>query len=423
MENTIIEIVLNNMNNTAKIIEESLKELKEQYEKVDEIALYNQEKVLKAFQKYHVASRHFSGTNGYGYDDIGRDTLCKIYADAFEAETAIVSPNIVSGTHALTLALFGVLRPNDLLLSITGNVYDTLNDVITGGNGSLADFNVEYDKIPLINDKIDYDKVKSVIQTKHPKMVFIQRSRGYDWRQALSIDEISKAISFVKGISKDIIVMVDNCYGEFINIHEPTYFGADIIVGSLIKNPGGGIAPTGGYIAGNSKVIDLIAGRLTSPSIGMEVGSYMYGYVQFYQGFFLAPHITAQAIKTSMLFACCLSKLGYETLPKPNEDFSDIICAIKIGDKDKLVTLCQTIQSISPVDSYLLPEPWAMPGYEDEVIMAAGCFVAGSSIELSSDAPLREPYILYIQGGLTFEHGKIAVKKCLEALLGLNNSK
>ncbi len=397
-------------------VEKSQDSLKEQFKRVDDIALYNQNKVLDAFRKFEVGQRHFSQTNGYGYDDIGRDTLCKIYADVFNAESAIVSPLIVSGTHALTLALMGVLRPNDELIAISGAPYDTLMEVIKGkDNGSLADYNVSYKQVNLVNGDFDYDAIKAAISPK-TKMIFMGRSRGYEWRDAISIDQIRKVTKFIKDINPNICVMCDNCYGEFMDIYEPTDAGVDLMAGSLIKNPGGGIVPTGGYIAGKKAYVDLVGFRLTSPSIGMEVGSYAYGYKDFYQGFFLAPHVVAQSVKGSLLFGKVFEDLGFETMPKVTSKPNDIIRSIKFDTKDQLIGFCRSIQEISPIDSNLTLEPWDMPGYEDQVIMAAGSFVAGASIELSADSPIRAPYIAYLQGGLTYEHVKLACMYCVQKL-------
>ena len=397
-------------------VEKSQDSLKEQFKRVDDIALYNQNKVLDAFRKFEVGQRHFSQTNGYGYDDIGRDTLCKIYADVFNAESAIVSPLIVSGTHALTLALMGVLRPNDELIAISGAPYDTLMEVIKGkDNGSLADYNVSYKQVNLINGDFDYDAIKAAISGK-TKMIFMGRSRGYEWRDAISIDQIRKVTKFIKDINPNLCVMCDNCYGEFMDIYEPTDAGVDLMAGSLIKNPGGGIVPTGGYIAGKKAYVDLVGFRLTSPSIGMEVGSYAYGYKDFYQGFFLAPHVVAQSVKGSLLFGKVFEDLGFETMPKVTSKPNDIIRSIKFDTKDQLIGFCRSIQEISPIDSNLTLEPWDMPGYEDQVIMAAGSFVAGASIELSADSPIRAPYIAYLQGGLTYEHVKLACMYCVQKL-------
>ncbi len=398
-----------------EFVSECEKNCKPLFESAEQVALICQSKVLNAFRNNGVSERHLKGTLGYGYDDIGRDTLCKVFAEAFDAEQALVSPNIVSGTHALTLALFGLLRPNDLLLSITGKPYDTLDNVINGnGNGSLKDFGIKYGEIALKKSKIDLETVKSEVLNQQPKVVFITRSKGYEWRDALTVAEIGEAIKAVKKLAPDVTVMVDNCYGEFIEAIEPTNVGADVIVGSLIKNAGGGIAPTGAYIAGKSKAVELISYRLTAPSIGNEVGSYAAGYANFYEGFFLAPHTVLNAVKTGILFGEAFSRLGYETMPKAGERVKDIIRSIKFKDEDKLVEFCRLIQSASPIDGYVTPEPWDMPGYQDKVIMAAGTFVAGASIELSADAPIKPPYIGYMQGSLTYEHGKLALLTVLQ---------
>ncbi len=393
------------------------KKLGKAFDKIDEIATFNQLKVLEAFQYNSVGQRHFAQTNGYGYDDIGRDTLCKLFAQIFGAEKAIVSPLIVSGTHALTLALYGILRPGNEMLAITGSPYDTLKEVIIGeDNGSLKDFGIKYNQIQLNDGKIDINKVLSSLN-EDTKLIFIGRSRGYEWRNALSVEDIAAAVKAIRHFNNDICIMVDNCYGEFIEKIEPTQVGADIIVGSLIKNPGGGIAPTGGYICGKGQYIDKIASRVTSPSIGMEVGSYAYGYKDFYQGIFLAPHTVAQAIKGSMLVGQVYSDLGFETMPLPGEKCGDIIRSIKFDTQEQLIDFCRAIQEASPIDSNVVPFPWDMPGYDHQIIMAAGTFVAGASIELSADSPIKEPYIAYMQGGLTYEHVKIACMYCVEKLL------
>ncbi len=406
---------------TKKIIATAQKKLTNAFEEVDEIATYNQMKVLEAFQNNNVGQRHFAQTNGYGYDDIGRDTLCKLFAQIFGGEKAIVSPLIVSGTHALTLALYGVLRPGNEMLAITGSPYDTLKEVIVGeGIGSLKDFGIKYSQISLKDGKIDIQAVLNNIN-ENTKLIFIGRSRGYEWRNALTVNDIAYAVKEIKKSYNDICIMVDNCYGEFIEKIEPTQVGADIIVGSLIKNPGGGIAPTGGYICGKSQYVDLIAGRFSSPSIGMEVGSYAYGYKDFYQGIFMAPHTVAQAVKGSMLVGQVYSDLGFETMPLSGETCGDIIRSIKFDTQEQLIDFCRAIQEASPIDSNVVPYPWDMPGYEHQVIMAAGTFVAGASIELSADSPIKAPYIAYLQGGLTYEHVKIACMYCVEKLLFKNN--
>lgn len=402
-----------------EIVRIALDKNKKNFERLDAIALSNQKKVIDAFSKNRVSLRHFNGSSGYGFDDTGRDTLCNVLADIFKAEKAVVSPHIASGTHAITLALFGVLRPGDTVLSISGEPYDTLNDAIyKPGIGSLADFGIKFHAIPLVADGFDYKNIELFLKNNNVKMVYIQRSRGYAWRSALSVSRIAEACSFVRKISRDVIIMCDNCYGEFVETEEPTQVGCDMCAGSFIKNIGGGIAPSGGYVVGRADLMDLVAGRLTSPSIGTEVGSYVSGYRLFYQGIFGAPHTVSQALKTCLLFSTALAELGYDTLPKPEDAcLGDIVCSIKLNDPEKLVGFCRAIQSVSPVDSYVAPIPWAQPGYNDEVIMAAGCFVQGSSIELSCDGPIREPYIAYLQGGLTFEHGIIALEKVLDTLI------
>lgn len=397
-----------------KFIEQALNKLRAQLDEVDNTSLFNQKKVLDAFRKNRIALRHFAPSTGYGYDDVARDTLNSLYADVFCCEDAIVSPMIASGTHALTIAMFGLLRPGNTLLFATGTPYDTLNDVIFGvGNGSLKDYGIKCELVSLKNGKPDIEKIKSSCKLLKPDVVMIQRSRGYDMRPALSVKQIDEICAIAA--SNKAITLVDNCYGEFTETVEPTIC-ADVIVGSLIKNPGGGIAPTGGYICGKKFAINMIEGRLTAPSIGREVGSYAGDYRPFYQGLFLSPHTVAQSIKTAMLFSEVFGSLGYETMPRTGEKYDDIICSIKFGDADKLIEFCRAVQSASPIDSFAAPEPWDMPGYNDKVIMAAGAFVQGSSIELSCDAPIRPPYIAYLQGGLTFEHGIIAIEECLKAI-------
>lgn len=402
-----------------ELIDGSEKSLLKEFRKIDDIALYNQEKVLAAFQKNRVALRHFAPTTGYGYDDIGRDTLAKVFADAFSAESAIVSPLLANGSHAISTVLFGLLRPGDMLYSASGSPYDTLIDVITGENiGSLRDYGIKFAKEDLIDGQFDLRSIENFAAKNKPKVVFLQRSRGYSSRNAFTVKTLKTVIDIVKSASKDSIVVVDNCYGEFVEKQEPIEAGADIIVGSLIKNPGGGLAPTGGYIAGKETLIQLISYRLTSPGIGCEVGSYANTYQYFYQGFFMAPHVVAQALKAAQLFCRTFDKLNYNVLPKPGDDYGDIIASINFNTAKELIDFVQTIQSVSPVDSYVLPEPWDMPGYNHKVIMAAGTFVQGASIELSADSPIKAPYIAYFQGALTYEHAKIALKNCLKKLFG-----
>lgn len=411
-----------NKNSAIQLIKQCEIELKDQFSRLDDIALYNQEKVLDAYKNQSIQARHMFGTTGYGYDDIGRDTLCRLYADIFHAESAIVSPNIVSGTHALTLMLFGVLRPGDKLLAISGMPYDTLTDVILAENkGSLRDFGVKFDKIDLktnpdFTPEFDREAIKIALENEPIKAVFLARSRGYSLRQAISVEKVGEIIAFVKKISPKTLVLVDNCYGEFVEKIEPTDVGADLIAGSLIKNIGGGIAPTGGYVAGRADLVEQVSYRLTAPSLGMEEGSYVYGYLPYYQGLFLAPSAVKNALKGSLLFAKVYTKLGFETLPRADMQPYDIVTSIKLGSADKLIDFCGAIQEISPIDSNVKPMPWDMPGYQDQVIMAAGAFVQGSSIELSADSPIKEPYIVYVQGGLTYEHAYLAVLHTLETL-------
>ena len=400
-----------------KTVQDAESRCRDSFSKLEQIALENQNKVLDAFRNNNVGQRHFAQTNGYGYDDIGRDTLCRVFAEVFGAESAIVSPLIVSGTHALTIALYGLLRPGDEMLAVSGAPYDTLKEVILGeGNGSLKDFGVSYRQVDLVNGAFDYDAIRNAINDK-TKLVFVGRSRGYEWRDALDVREIGKMAKFVKDIKSDVIIMCDNCYGEFVDKIEPTQVGADIAVGSLIKNIGGGIAPSGGYVVGKKQYVDQVAYRLTSPSIGMEVGSYAYGYREFYQGLFLAPHVTMQAIKGSILFGEVFDSVGYKTMPRPGSDCKDIIRSIMFDTEEELIAFCRAVQKASPVDSNVTPFPWDMPGYEHQVIMAAGTFVAGASIELSADSPIKKPYIAYLQGGLTYEHVKIAAMYCLQSVL------
>ncbi len=398
------------------------KSLKEQFSRLDDVALVNQKKVLDAFKNQSVQARHLGGTTGYGYDDIGRDTLCRLYADIFHCESAIVSPNIVSGTHALTLMLFGVLRPNDKLLAVSGMPYDTLTDVILAENkGSLKDFGIDFEHIELKEGEnqtplFDFDAIGNKLKTEKIKAVFAARSRGYSLRQAICVEQIAELVKFVKKISPSTLVLIDNCYGEFVQEIEPTDVGADLMAGSLIKNIGGGIAPTGGYIAGREELVTLVSYRLTAPSLGMEEGSYAYGYLPYYQGLFFAPSVVKNALKGSLLFAKAYTELGYDTLPKPNMRPYDVVTSIRLGSEQKLIDFCGAIQEISPIDSNVKPMPWDMPGYQDQVIMAAGAFVQGSSIELSADSPIKEPYIVYVQGGVTYEHAVLALEHTLETL-------
>lgn len=400
----------------TKIIEKCEKQAQTVFSTIDETAFYNQRKVLEAFKKNNIALRHFAGSSGYGYGDSGKEALCAIFADVFCAEAAIVSPLIASGTHAISTALFGILRPKDTMLSVSGTPYDTLRGVIKGnpGDGAMNDYGINYSQIDLVEGKFDFKKIKVEIKKAVPKIVYVQRSRGYEWRDSIPLAELEKLFESVKKINKEIVIVVDNCYGEFTGKYEPLELGADIIIGSLIKNPGGGLAPTGAYIAGKQKYIDLIAYRLTAPGLGTEVGSYMYGYRDFFHGLFLASHITAQALKGNALLGYIFTELGYETLPPAGTFSEDVIRSVKFHSEEELIRFCRVIQSISPVDSNAVPYPSEMPGYDHKVIMAAGCFVQGGSIELSADAPIKEPYVAYVQGGLTYEHIRIAAEEIMK---------
>ncbi len=399
-----------------KLIESCEKKLESAFKRVDGVSYFNQVKVLKAFNKYNVATRHFNGSTGYGYGDEGRDCLGKLYAEVFGAEEGIVSPHLLSGTHALTVALFGLLRPSDTLLCISGMPYDTLRGVIFGeDNGSLKDFGVNFDYCDLLDGEFDCKTIKKKLNDK-VKIVYIQRSRGYELRDALSCGQIETVCKFLRENGFKGCIFVDNCYGEFVEKTEPTQVGADIIVGSLIKNAGGGLAPTGGYICGKREYIDLIGKRLTAPSIGLEVGSFAGGYQYFYQGLFLAPHTVAQALKTSLLIGTAMGELGYRNYPSLDKIPYDITRAIQFDSAEKMINFIREVQYASPVDSFVTCEPWSMPGYDDDIIMAAGTFVGGSSIELSADGPVKPPYIVYFQGGLTYEHGKYALQRILDKI-------
>lgn len=387
------------------------------FRRAEGIERENTRRILRAFQKNRVSGRHFAPTTGYGYDDIGRDTLARLFCDVFQTEDALVRPQIASGTHTLALCLYGILRPGDVLLAV-GRPYDTLQEVIgvsgEAGDGSLRDFGIGYREVPLTQDgEIDLEAVHSAL-TDDVRLVLIQRSRGYDWRPSLSVCTINAAIEAIHGWRDDVCVMVDNCYGEFTDREEPR---ADLLAGSLIKNPGGGIAPTGGYIAGRRAFVTRVACRLTSPGIGAEVGSYAGGYQPFYQGLFLAPHTVCQAVKTSILAARVFELLGFKVHPGFDDPRNDIIEAIRFENPDILIAFCQAIQACSPVDAEALPVPWDMPGYQHPVIMAAGTFVGGASIELSADAPIRDPFIGYLQGALTYAHGREAVSGAVASLL------
>ena len=397
-------------------IEESLKERFEQFDKTAE---YNQMKVPLAMQKNRVSEECFGSSSGYGYNDYGRDTLEKVYADTFHTEACLVRPQIACGTHALAIALFGNLRPGDELLAPAGKPYDTLEEVIgiRPAKGSLAEYGVTYRQVDLKEDgTFDYDRIREAINKK-TKLVEIQRSKGYQTRPSFSVKEIGELIAFVKIIKPDVICMVDNCYGEFVETIEPSDVGADMIVGSLIKNPGGGLAPIGGYIAGKKECVENAAYRLTSPGLGKEVGASLGILKDFYQGFFLAPTVTAGALKGAIFAANVYEKIGFAVVPNGSESRHDIIQAVTFGQPEGVIGFCQGIQAAAPVDSHVTPEPWDMPGYDAQVIMAAGAFVSGSSIELSADGPIKPPYAVYFQGGLTWQHAKFGILKSLQVLV------
>ena len=405
------------------LYKETITAVEEETKKYDEIKEYNQFKVLKAFQSEKISDAHFTNSSGYGYGDIGRDSLDKVYARIFNAESALVRPHFVNGTHAIGAALFGNLRPGDTLLSICGTPYDTLHNIIGIGVkediGSLKDYGVKYKVLELDEKgKIDISAVIAQLKKdKSIKVVHIQRSTGYGWRNSLLVSEIGAAIKEIKEINNAVICFVDNCYGEFIDYNEPTDVGADLIAGSLIKNIGGGIAPTGGYIVGKEKYVIQASYRLTIPGIGGECGSTFGVMRQLFQGLFMAPHVAIEALKGAIFCSKIMELSGYEVLPKYNEKRSDIIQAIKFNDKEKLISFCKGIQKGSPVDSFVECEPWSMPGYKDQIIMAAGAFIQGASIELSCDAPIREPYIAYLQGGLTYEHARFGILIALSNII------
>ena len=385
------------------------------FDQINDRAFINEQKVLDAFRECRVALTHMNGSSGYGYDDTARPKLCELYAKVLGAQRAFVSPNITCGTHALYLALSAVLRPGDVAVSVTGAPYDTLSDCIFGtGNGSLKDFGIEFQEVPMLGDEVDFIACKKAIKAHQPKLIYIQRSRGYSTRQTLTIAQIEKIIKTLKPFAPGAIFMVDNCYGEFVETCEPTAVGADLIAGSLIKNIGGGLAPTGGYVAGRSELVELAEKRLTAPSLGAEVGSYNASYLPFFEGLFIAPHVVSGVLKGNVLLGKVAEKLGLKTSPKTDIVPQDIIRTIEFGEENALVRFIQNAQKLSPIDSFVVPMPWDMPGYTDKVVMAAGAFVQGSSIEFSCDAPVRAPFIAYMQGGLTYEHIKIIALNMLE---------
>ncbi len=398
------------------------KDLKERFDRIDAVAEFNQMKVIAAMQKNKVSAECFNSSSGYGYNDIGRDTLEQVYADLFCGEDALVRPQITCGTHALALALMSNLRPKDELLSPVGKPYDTLEEVIgiRPSKGSLAEYGVTYSQVDLLPDgAFDYENIRKAINER-TRLVTIQRSKGYQTRPTLSVDRIGELIAFIKGIKPDVICMVDNCYGEFVEEKEPLEVGADMIVGSLIKNPGGGLAPIGGYIVGKKECVENAAYRLTSPGLGKEVGASLGVIQSFYQGLFLAPTVVSGALKGAIFAANIYEKLGYDVIPDGTESRHDIIQAVTFHNRDAMIAFCEGIQAAAPVDSYVTPEPWAMPGYDSDVIMAAGAFVQGSSIELSADGPVKEPYAVYFQGGLTWYHAKLGILSSLQKLYERN---
>ncbi|RKM57479.1 hypothetical protein D6855_13080 [Butyrivibrio sp. CB08] len=401
--------------------ENILNSLKDRFAKIDETAEYNQLKVLKAMQENKVSEACLLGTTGYGYNDLGRETLEAVYASVFHTEDALVRPQITCGTHALALALMSNLRPGDVLFSPAGKPYDTLEEVIgiRPSKGSLKEYGIEYVQTDLLSDgSFDYDRIKEVLLSNDKiRLATIQRSKGYQTRPTFSVERIGELIKFIKELRPDVICMVDNCYGEFVQRNEPTDVGADMVVGSLIKNPGGGLAPIGGYIAGKKECVENAAFRLTSPGLGKEVGASLGILPQFYQGFFLAPTVTASALKGAIFAANIYEKLGFAVIPNGSEERFDIIQAVTFGKPEGVIAFCEGVQAAAPVDSFVTPEPWDMPGYDAQVIMAAGAFVSGSSIELSADGPIKEPYSVFFQGGLTWPHAKLGILKTLQSLV------
>ena len=410
-------------NELSSLDEKAISKSKPYFEQIDKVTEYNQLKVLRAFIDSRVSESNFAPTTGYGYGDKGRDDLDAILAKIFGAEDALIRHTFASGTHTLTVALFGILRPGDKMLCVTGRPYDTLIGVLgcdEKADGSLADFGVEYSEVALDkNGRPDYTEIEKAVKEQSPQVVYIQRSRGYSLRPSLSVTEIEKICKTVKAISKDIIIMVDNCYGEFVEQKEPTEVGADLMAGSLIKNPGGGIAPCGGYIAGRSDLVEKCAYRMTAPGVGREVGASLGHNRELYMGIFNAPHVTGEALKAAVYAAALFSEMGYDVTPTMDEKRADIIQAILLKNSDRLIAFCKGLQSGAPVDSHLTPEPWDMPGYDDKVIMAAGAFTLGSSIELSADAPLREPFAVWMQGGLNFHTARAGILMAAEQVLNI----
>lgn len=401
------------------LFNEKEKELKDIFDGIDESEQINSLKVLSAFHKHQISEVHFNSTTGYGYNDIGRDTIEQVFADVLGSEDAIVRSQFISGTHALTVALFAYLRPGDIMLSISGTPYDTLHEVIgiKDNPSSLASFGVKYDEIDLVNDDFDYEKITEYLTTNKVKLIEIQRSKGYSTRKSITIDKVTKVVEEIRSVDKEVIIMVDNCYCEFVEKTTPVEVGCDVMVGSLIKNLGGGISPNGAYIAGSKKLVELAGERLTCPGEGREVGPTLGINKQVLQGLFFAPSVVASSLKTAVITSKVLEELGYNVEPKYNEHRADIVQNIIFNNREDLIKYCQGIQMASPIDSNAVPYPWDMPGYTDQVIMAAGCFTMGSSIELSCDGPLRSPYIAYQQGGLTYSYGKLGVMKAVTEML------
>ena len=406
------------MNNIEKLVEKCEEKLSEIFKKIDVLSFTNSKKVIDAFHEHKLSETDFNLTTGYGYNDIGRDKIEKIYASIFKAEAALVRNQFISGSHALSTTLFALLRPNDTLLSITGKPYDTLEEVIgiTPNNSSLQSFGIKYKQIELIDNEFDLKKIKETLTNEKIKVIEIQRSKGYSTRKSITIEKLEKVISFIKNINKEVIIMIDNCYCEFVSEKEPIEVGADIAVGSLIKNLGGGIANNGAYVVGKEKLIELVGERLNLPGEGREVGPSLGANKMFLQGLYMAPNCVSSALKSALLTSLVMQKLGYNVDPLYNEERADIVQNIIFNDANKLIRFCQGIQKGSAIDSYILPEPSDMPGYDSKIIMASGSFVQGSSIELSCDGPLREPYIAYFQGSLTYEYGKIGLISAIEYL-------
>ena len=406
------------MHDVTKLILDSEKQAEEVFKQIDDTAFFYSQKVLEAFHKYRVSESHFISTTGYGYNDIGREVIEDIFAEVLHGEDALVRSQFISGSHALTVALFAFLRPGDIMLSITGKPYDTLDEVIgiRENKSSLKSFGISYEQIDLMNGDFDYEKIKEVLKSKKIKLIEIQRSKGYSTRKSITIDKLEKVINAIREIDKEVIIMIDNCYCEFVEKTSPLEVGADVIVGSLIKNLGGGIAPNGAYIVGKKELVELAADRLTVPGEGKEVGPTLGINKQILQGLYMAPSVVANSLKTAVLASKALETLGYKVEPKYNEKRADIVQNIEFGDADKLIAFTQGIQAASAIDAFATPLPWDMPGYEDQVIMASGSFTQGSSIEISCDGPIRRPYVAYLQGGLTYEYGKLAVIQAIRSL-------